>query len=84
MQKGWNHLQPGAPAPERKLPVILSPAEVRQLLSHLRLRRYRVCLATIYSCGPLLQECTILHVAGIPSTRAGPIACNEDLACGSQ
>src|SRR2546425_11781022 len=46
------------PAPEKKLPVILSAAEVRQILGRVRLLRYRVCLTVIYSCGLRLQEGT--------------------------
>src|SRR6266568_4163942 len=57
------------PAPEKKLPVILSVAEVRQILSRLRLPRYRVCLSLIYSCGLRLQEGTNLRVADIDSGR---------------
>jgi len=57
------------PAPEKKLPVILSVAEVRQILSAIRLPRYKVCLSTIYSCGLRLQEGTNLHVADIDSAR---------------
>ncbi len=57
------------PAPEKKLPVILSVAEVRQVLSRLRLPRYKVCLSMIYSCGLRLQEGTNLHVADIDSGR---------------
>jgi integrase/recombinase XerD len=57
------------PAPEKKLPVILSVAEVRQILSRVRLPRYKVCLTTIYSCGLRLQEGTNLHVADIDSAR---------------
>ena len=44
------------PAPEKKLPVILSVAEVRKILSLIRLARYKDCLTTIYSCGLRLQE----------------------------
>ena len=54
---------------EKKLPVILSRAEVRQILAGVRLPRYRVCLATIYSCGLRLQEGTHLQVADIDSAR---------------
>jgi site-specific recombinase XerD len=50
LHKEWTTLNIVRPAPEKKLPVILSLAEVRQLLSRIRLPRYRVCLATIYSC----------------------------------
>ena len=57
------------PAPEKKLPVILSVAEVRKILSLIRLPRYQVCLKTIYACGLRLQEGTNLHVADIDSAR---------------
>jgi integrase/recombinase XerD len=57
------------PAPEKKLPVILSLAEVRQILGRIRLPRYQVCLTTIYSCGLRLQEGTHLQVADIDSAR---------------
>jgi integrase/recombinase XerD len=57
------------PAPEKKLPVILSLAEVRQILAGVRLLRYRVCLTTIYSCGLRLQEGTHLQVADLDSAR---------------
>ncbi len=57
------------PAPEKKLPVILSRAEVHQILSLIRLPRYRVCLTTIYSCGLRLQEGTHLQVADLDSAR---------------
>ena len=56
-------------AREKKLPVILSREEVRQILARVRLPRYRVCLATIYSCGLRLQEGTHLQVADLDSAR---------------
>jgi integrase/recombinase XerD len=57
------------PPREKKLPVILSPEEVRQILGYLKLPRYKVSLTTIYSCGLRLQEGTNLHVADIDSAR---------------
>jgi integrase/recombinase XerD len=54
---------------EKKLPVILSREEVRQILGRIKLPRYKVCLTTIYSCGLRLQEGTNLHVADIDSAR---------------
>jgi integrase/recombinase XerD len=54
---------------EKKLPVILSREEVRQILGRIRLPRYRVCLATIYSCRLRLQEGTHLQVADLDSAR---------------
>jgi integrase/recombinase XerD len=41
---------------EKKLPVILSPQEVRRILQQVTLLRYRVCLTPIYACGLRLQE----------------------------
>jgi integrase len=64
-----DHPQYCAPGPEKKLPVVLSLAEVRQLLSSIRLPRYKVCLATIYACGLRLQEGTHLQVADLDSAR---------------
>src|SRR6266508_3578640 len=69
MEKDGTTFSMVRPAPEKKLPVILSLAEVRQILSHIRLPRYQVCLTTIYSCGLRLQEGTHLQVADIDSAR---------------
>jgi integrase/recombinase XerD len=69
LEKEWTIFKLVRPAPEKKLPVILSRAEVRQILAGVRLPRYRVCLATIYSCGLRLQEGTNLRVADIDSAR---------------
>ncbi len=69
LEKEWTIFNLVRPAPEKKLPVILSRAEVRQILAGIRLPRYRVCLATIYSCGLRLQEGTNLRVADIDSAR---------------
>src|SRR5881392_1108972 len=69
LEKEWTIFNLVRPAPEKKLPVILSLAEVRQILGRLRLLRYQVCLTTIYSCGLRLQEGTNLRVADIDSGR---------------
>ncbi len=69
LNRHWSIFGIVRPAPEKKLPVILSRAEVRQLLACLRLPRYQVCLATIYSCGLRLQEGINLRVADIDSAR---------------
>jgi integrase/recombinase XerD len=69
LNRNWAIFGIVRPAPEKKLPVILSLAEVRQILAGVRLLRYRVCLATIYSCGLRLQEGTHLQVADIDSAR---------------
>jgi integrase/recombinase XerD len=69
LEKEWTTFNLVRPAPEKKLPVILTIAEVRKILSLIRLPRYRVCLSTIYSCGLRLQEGTNLRVADIDSAR---------------
>ena len=69
LEKDWTTFNLVRPAPEKKLPVILSLAEVRQILAGVKLPRYRVCLSTIYSCGLRLQEGTNLRVADIDSAR---------------
>ena len=62
-------LQLVRPPREKKLPVVLSREEVRQILSQVRLLRYRTCLTTIYSCGLRLQEGTHLQVSDMDSAR---------------
>jgi integrase/recombinase XerD len=69
LNRQWTTLGLVRAAPEKKLPVILSIEEVRQILGYIRLPRYRVCLSTIYSCGLRLQEGTHLQVADIDSAR---------------
>jgi len=69
LNRNWAIFGIVRPAPEKKLPVILSLAEVRQILACVRLPRYKVCLTTIYSCGLRLQEGTHLQVADLDSSR---------------
>jgi integrase/recombinase XerD len=69
LNRNWAIFGIVRPAPEKKLPVILSPAEVRDVLRRVRLLRYQVCLTTLYSCGLRLQEGTHLQVADIDSRR---------------
>lgn len=59
------------PERERKLPVVLSRAEVKQVLRRVRKVNYRVCLGTIYSCGLRLKEGINLQVKDIDSGRMG-------------
>jgi len=57
------------PQKEKKLPVVLSIAEVRSILAHVRRPHYRVCLSTIYACGLRLLEGVRLQVSQIDSQR---------------
>jgi site-specific recombinase XerD len=69
LKRKWPIFDVVRPHAEKKLPVILSPEEVRLILSKVRLPRYRICLQTIYSCGLRLREGTELQVGHIDSRR---------------
>jgi len=45
-----------------ELPVVLTRNQVRELLVHVRLRRYRIPLKLIYCCGLRLSECLSLTI----------------------
>jgi len=69
MQRQWATLALVRPQREKKLPVVLSVDEVRQILARVRRWRYRVCLSTIYACGLRLQEGLHLQISHIDGGR---------------
>lgn len=69
LQQQWSTLDLVRPPRERKLPVVLSVEEVRQVLERVRRWRYRVCLSTIYACGLRLQEGLHLQIGHIDGAR---------------
>jgi len=69
IKRPWPTLLFIRPGREKKLPVVLSCDEVREILSNIQILRYRVCLTTIYSCGLRLSEGTHLKVENIDSAR---------------
>ena len=69
LQKPWPLFELIRPKPRKKLPVVLSPQEVRTVLSRLRDARVRMALTTIYCCGLRLSEGANLQVAHIDSDR---------------
>lgn len=69
LRRDWPTLDLVRPGRERKLPVVLSVAEVQRILSCLHRPRYRVCLTTIYACGLRLQEGVHLQVGDIDGER---------------
>lgn len=69
LKREWTTLTFVRAPREQKLPVVLSSEEVRTILAHLHLFRYRACLTTIYACGLRLQEGTHLQVPDIDSAR---------------
>ena len=57
------------PRYERKLPVILSPAEVKLLLETPRNLSHRAILTTMYAAGPRISEVAKLKVSDIDTSR---------------
>jgi integrase/recombinase XerD len=68
-QREWSTLTFGRAPRAQKLPVLLSVDEVRPILAHLKLLRYRAGLTTIYSWGLRLQEGPPLQVPDIDRAR---------------
>jgi integrase len=69
IKRPWPTLLFIRPGRAKKLPLVLSRDEVHRLLGGIRLLRYRVCLATIYSCGLRLSEGTNLKIEDIDGDR---------------
>jgi site-specific recombinase XerD len=69
LRREWATLDLPRPMREKKLPVVLSTAEVCLILGCLRRPHYRVCLTTIYSCGLRLREGVYLQVSDIDGDR---------------
>jgi len=69
LRREWRIFELVRPHREKKLPVVLSVAEVHRILECLYHPRYRVCLSTIYSCGLRLQEGIHLQVKDIDGDR---------------
>jgi len=69
IKRPWPTLLFIRPGHDKKLPVVLSRDEVREILSNIQLPPYRVCLKTIYSCGLRLSEGIHLKVEDIDGDR---------------
>jgi integrase/recombinase XerD len=69
LRRDWPTLRLARPAPEYKLPVVLSREEVRLFLAEVHKPVYRACFTAIYSCGLRLMEGARLRVADIDSER---------------
>ena len=65
----WKTFEFVRPPKEKKLPVVLSVAEVQSILARVYRRPYRVCLTTIYVCGLRLLEGVHLQVKEIDGER---------------
>jgi len=69
LQRHWPALGLLRAGKEKKLPVVLSRAEVRGLLGCVRVPVYRVCLNTIYACGLRISEGAALPVSAVDGER---------------
>jgi site-specific recombinase XerD len=65
----WKTFEFLRPPKEKKLPVVLSVAEVGRVLACVHRRGYWVCLTTIYACGLRLLEGVRLQVKDIDGAR---------------
>jgi integrase/recombinase XerD len=77
LQRGWRTLELARAPKEKRLPVVLSREQVRQILNCLRQPVYRACLSTIYACGLRIQEGVNLRVGDIDSARMGWYTCGR-------
>lgn len=69
LRKEWPTLRFVRPRREKKLPVVLSRQEVRQILAEVTIPVYRACLTTIYACGLRLLEGSRLQVPDVDGGR---------------
>ena len=69
LQRNWVTFDLVRPSREKKLPVILSIDEVRQILGLIYCQHYRSCLTSIYSCGLRISEGVHLQIRDIDSDR---------------
>jgi integrase/recombinase XerD len=65
----WGVLEVARPRRQSKVPVVLSRGEVLRVLEAVRIPVYRVCLATIFTCGLRLMEGATLTVPQVDSAR---------------
>lgn len=56
------------PRKKKKLPVVLSQAEVQRLLESIKNLKHKVILSTIYGCGLRVSECINLRIEDIDSS----------------
>jgi integrase/recombinase XerD len=76
LQRQWATLALVRLPREKKLPVVQSVDEVRQILARVWWWRYGVCLGTIYACGLLLQEGLNLQIGHFDGGRQLLLVCH--------
>src|SRR5512147_3251180 len=65
----WKTFEFLRPPKEKKLPVVLSVAEVGRVLACVHRQRYRVCLTLIYACGLSLLEGVYMQIKDMDGER---------------
>ena len=66
---GWKVLDRFRIPKEKRLPTVLTVAEVRRIMHAIRLPRFHAYFRTVYSCGLRLNEALALQVGDIDSER---------------
>jgi len=69
LRRSWTVERIALSKREKKLPVVLSPAEVAQFLGHVSKLKYRAILVTAYAAGLRVSEVVRLKVSDIDSKR---------------
>jgi site-specific recombinase XerD len=69
LQRTWPVFELVRPRREKKLPVVLSREEVRQLLGAVQVPVYRAYFTTVYACGLRLEEARQLQISDVDGQR---------------
>ncbi len=69
LERPWELERIPRPKTEKRLPVVLSPEEVKSILQHTNDTKYKTILMTIYSAGLRLSEALNLRIKDIDSKR---------------
>ncbi len=69
LERPWELEKIPRPKIEKRLPVVLSPEEVKSILECIKDKKHRIILMTIYSAGLRLSEALNLKIKDIDSSR---------------
>lgn len=69
LQRDWPVLKLMRLPKKKRLPTVLSPSEVKEILRHIRVPRNQMCLTLIYACGLRISEATHIRVSDIDGER---------------
>lgn len=69
LERPWELDKIPRPKTEKRLPVVLSPEEVKSIMGCVKNRKHKIILMTIYSAGLRLSEALKLKIKDIDSSR---------------